>query len=963
MKKIYFLLLAFCFFNGLNAQIVNIPDANFKAKLLEANYSNTIAKDINGNSIKIDVNSNNEIEANEALSVYFLSVESSNIDDLTGISNFSNLYRLYCSGNKLTLLDLKGLKNLVYLHCNDNQLTALDISDLNNIQYLFCQNNQLTSLNISNLNKLTHFYCGSNKLTSVNFNTSVNLQYLGCENNQITTLNISSFLNLKALDCGNNQLTNLNLTGLSTIQTLNCSFNQLPSLNLTGFNNLTDLNCNNNMLTELNVLGLDQLEFLDCSKNNISDLNLIGMSNLHSLDCYENSLTNLNLSGLSNLQEINCSNNKLTNLKVNANLNLADLYCANNQLSNLDLTGLVNLGYLAFSENQLTSIDLKGLTNLVYISFLGNQISTIDFSNSPKITNVDGGKNPIESIDLSLLPNLETLWLGYTPLHSLDLSNSNKLIGINVSNCPNLESINLKNGSVEDLNYLEPELLDYFKIDCSNFSSCPKLKYICADEAELESISQKIASYNYTDCVVGGYCSFDEGGANYTIQGNNRLDSNKNGCDALDLPASNVKFTISDGIETGAVITNDSGNYSIKVKEGAYTITPILENADYFTISPSSVNVTFPTDATSFIQDFCIKPIALHNDLEITLIPLEAARPGFDAKYKLVYKNKGNAPQSGTVNLAFEDNVLDVIISKPVVSNQNENDLSWNFTNLKPFETREIAFTLNVNGPMEIPSVNNGTVLRYKATINTADADENTIDNTFYFDHTVVGSLDPNDKTCLEGDIITPSLIGEYVHYLIRFENTGNYAAQNIVVKDRIDLSKFEISTLIPTSSSHSYITKISEGNKVEFIFENVNLPFDDANNDGYIAFKIKTLPTLVTGDSFDNEANIYFDYNFPVLTNKATSTFKTILDTSDFEFSNFFSVYPIPSNEVLNIAKTKEIEIQSISVYDILGQLVIALPNIKDASKIDISNLRTGNYFLKIKSNNGSSSIKFIKN
>lgn len=101
----------------------------------------------------------------------------------------------------------------------------------------------------------------------------------------------------------------------------------------------------------------------------------------------------------------------------------------------------------------------------------------------------------------------------------------------------------------------------------------------------------------------------------------------------------------------------------------------------------------------------------------------------------------------------------------------------------------------------------------------------------------------------------------------------------------------------------------------------------------------------------------------FPVLTNKATSTFKTTLEKSDFEFSNYFSVYPNPANEVLNISVQKDIKIQSIAVHDILGQLVIALPNIKDVSKIDVSNLRTGNYFLKIKTDKGSSNIKFIRN
>jgi Leucine-rich repeat (LRR) protein len=878
MKKIYFLFLFFCVLNGLSAQIINFTDAKFKAKLLESDINNEIAKKINGVSIKLDINNDGEIQVSEALDVNELYIPNSEISNLSGIENFVNLVGLHCQSNKLINLNLSILSSLEYVDCNDNLLENLTIGD-------------------------------------------------------------------------------------NPLKDLNCFNNQLASLDLSGLTNLTNLNCNNNKLSILDVQEKNELISLDCSMNKITDLNLVGLSNLQSLSCSNNILSNLNISGLTSIWSMDCYNNKLTSLDINENLDLSDLDCSTNLLTDLDLTGLSQLYLLNFFENQITEINITGLSELEYISFFDNKITNIDFSGSPKIIDISGGKNPIESIDLSQLPNLESLWLGYTPIHSLDLSNSNKLKGINVSSCPNLESINLKNGSSEDLNYLEPELLDYFKTDCSNFSNCPKLKYICGDEGELESITQKTKTYNYTDCIVGGYCSFEEGGANYTIQGNNRMDSNKNGCDTSDLPASNIKFSISDGNKTGTIITNDSGNYSIKVKEGTYTVTPILENADYFTISPSSVNVTFPTDITPFIQDFCITPIATHNDLEITLIPLEVARPGFDTKYKLIYKNKGNVVQSGTVNLTFEDIILDLVVSTPAISNQSTNNLSWNFTNLKSFETREITFTINLNGPMEIPAIVNGTILRYKATINTVDTDENTNDNTFYFDHKVVGSLDPNDKTCLEGDIITPSLIGEYVHYLIRFENTGDYPAQNIVVKDVIDLSKFDISTLIPTDASHSYITKISEGNKVEFIFENINLPFDNATNDGYIAFKIKTKPTLVVGDSFENTANIFFDYNFPVETNTAKTTYKTTLGTSDFEFLNYFSVFPNPSNDVLNISTKNNIEIQSIAVYDILGQLVIALPSIKNATKIDVSNLRTGNYFIKIKSDKGSSSLKFIKN
>jgi hypothetical protein len=81
-----------------------------------------------------------------------------------------------------------------------------------------------------------------------------------------------------------------------------------------------------------------------------------------------------------------------------------------------------------------------------------------------------------------------------------------------------------------------------------------------------------------------------------------------------------------------------------------------------------------------------------------------------------------------------------------------------------------------------------------------------------------------------------------------------------------IDLAKFDIATLVPLKSSHDFFTRIN-GNKVEFIFENINLDFNDATNDGYVVFKIKTKPTLVVGNTFTNNANIYFDYNFPITT------------------------------------------------------------------------------------------------
>ncbi len=229
--------------------------------------------------------------------------------------------------------------------------------------------------------------------------------------------------------------------------------------------------------------------------------------------------------------------------------------------------------------------------------------------------------------------------------------------------------------------------------------------------------------------------------------------------------------------------------------------------------------------------------------------------------------------------LTFDDLRTDFVSATPTVDTQLVNTLIWNFSNLQPFETRVINLTLNVNTPLEIPAVNNGDILDFIATINASVIDETPLDNEFNFNQTVVNSYDPNDKTCLEGNTITPENIGKYMHYNINFENIGTADAVNIVVKDIIDTTKFDINSLQLLYASHAVETKIS-GNKVEFIFKNINLPPTIQNpigGHGNVLFKIKTLPTLVIGDQVSNTANIFFDYNAPIQTNEARTTIATL--------------------------------------------------------------------------------------
>ncbi|WAC03502.1 hypothetical protein N7U66_08465 [Lacinutrix neustonica] len=290
------------------------------------------------------------------------------------------------------------------------------------------------------------------------------------------------------------------------------------------------------------------------------------------------------------------------------------------------------------------------------------------------------------------------------------------------------------------------------------FEGNETLVYICDDDEDLSTLESFISSYYPTaTTTVNSYCSFNPGGEFYTILGNNTYDLNGDGCDVSDLDFPNLKYSVTNGIIDESIFSNTNGDYILPVQTGMHTITPLLENTPYFTVVPSSITVDFPTDASPYSQDFCVTPDGVHPDLELIILPLGQARPGFDINYELVYKNKGNTTLSGIVALDFQDDFMDLITANPIVDSQTTDNLSWNYSSLQPFESRSIYFTMNINTPTDTTfPVNGDDVLDFIATIIPIAADETREDNVFELNQTVVNSYDPNDKTCLEGATITP---------------------------------------------------------------------------------------------------------------------------------------------------------------------------------------------------------------
>ena len=963
MKHCYFSIVCFFVVFIAQAQIVNIPDSQFKLALLQQNISTPI-----------DTNSDGEIQVTEAQAVTEIHFFGAFIiNDFTGIQSFPNLIHLrftygamlldnidlsgmshletfeYPSGS-LNTLNLSGLTSLQRLVCDNNSLDAIDLSGLTNLKYIDLSYNAIDTLNLSGLTQLEYLDLNSNfGLIALDVSPCTNLKTLKCNTNQIASLNINGLTQIEYLDCYHNILPGtLNMSNNLNLNYLNCSGNQLTGLNITGLNaSLTYLNCEWNQLSSLNVVGFNNLIDLNFGNNTINTIDLSGLSSIENLKCIENAMPTINVNALTTLKKLNCSNNLLTTINVDQLVNLIDFNCSFNLLSVINVNMLIHLTTLDCSDNQITNLPISNLNQLTSLNCGSNLLTALDISNAPELNRLSCYSNQLTNLDTTNTTKLSSIICSNNLFSSLDFNAITEATEITylIQNNPLLTYVNTKNGT---------------QYPTVSAAGCLNLRFICADEMNINSILSNLNFQGLSNVQINSYCSFVPGGHYNTITGKINLDLDNNGCDPNDYRFPQIRVGINDGINSGASFTNISGDYTFFTQAGNFSITPQLENA-FFTISPLNATLNFNavTNETQ-TQNFCITPLGVHKDVEITIIPLDHARPGFDANYSLAYKNKGNQILSGSINLTFDDAVLDFVSATPNTLSQAINSLNWDYANLIPFESRSIEFTLNVNAPTEIPAVNINDILHYTASISPISGDETIADNDFSLNQTVTGSFDPNDKTCLEGNTITPEMVGNYLHYLIRFQNSGTAAAENVVVKDIIDTNKFDISSLQLTSTSHPQVTKIT-GNKVEFQFQNINLPAeidDEPGSHGYIAFKIKTKNNLVIGNSVSNKADIYFDYNFPIETNTATSTV-ALLGLNQFE-NTTVTVAPNPTKNAVRI--TSKGMITSVQLFDVQGRILETQLFNTETVDFSLSQKNSGVYFIKIITEKGVKTEKIIK-
>ncbi|OBX22843.1 MULTISPECIES: T9SS type A sorting domain-containing protein [Bizionia] len=523
-----------------------------------------------------------------------------------------------------------------------------------------------------------------------------------------------------------------------------------------------------------------------------------------------------------------------------------------------------------------------------------------------------------------------------------------------------LSSVVLKNAS--------GAVVQTFNLDCTAYFGGPGQMDFCESSPflidttgnyylELSGTIGNLDSNNYDTTYNFGSINLYKDNSPHGIYGKVSYDDNADNCATSTYTPENiqVKSTASTSGNVYFSNTNTLGNYGFLFDE-AGTVTTEISNA-VITSNPANYSNTFTTSQAVSNQDFCITSNLSGADVEVVIVPTTDARPGFNSGYSIVYTNNGDTAASGSVDLSFDNTTVNHLSSAPIEDTSTSNSLSWNYSNLLPFETRVIHVFFNINTP---PTVTNGDVLLFDAAISPS-SDANSANNTFILQQITIGSYDPNDAVVLQGPLISASQALDDLYFRIRFQNTGTASAININVNTVLD-ADIDWSTFMPIYASHSYVTSIN-GDQVNFKFDNINLAdstSDEPNSHGFVVFKAKTVSGFVIGDIVECSADIYFDYNLPIITNTATTQIDATLSLEDANnIENSIDIYPNPVNNQFTISIKNEAHYSLITLN---GQVIKQGKLQSGANSLNISNLSNGLYFLQVETRQGISTKKIIK-
>lgn len=409
-------------------------------------------------------------------------------------------------------------------------------------------------------------------------------------------------------------------------------------------------------------------------------------------------------------------------------------------------------------------------------------------------------------------------------------------------------------------------------VNASNYDPAATSDFGCVYEGCVDP-----AADNYSESA-----QVDDGSCSYELDGVVFYDANENGVFdvVLDFPITYQNLVLTPG--NIIATTDNNGYYSFgEFPEGDYSIS-IQENATYPTnTTPANVDVSGGTNEFNDVN-FGLTNSEPVSELCVDIYSWSSSYPcnGEPDLHFVCVRNMGNTVLSGYTEMEYDPAFQGHVEISPidVVSG---NTLQMEYDNLFPGEM--LLFVVSLLGP-DVEYIGETLTSTARAFAFNGGQEVATAESALSME--VTCAYDPNDKQAFPQGYAEPHLIlnDTEIEYLIRFQNTGNAPATNVVVLDSLD-ANLDLSTFQLVANSHNVQTTLNPiTRKATFSFPNIMLP-DSTNNEpeshGLVSFKIRPLPGLNVNDVIENTAHIYFDSNPAIVTN---TTWHTIYECPQSE-------------------------------------------------------------------------------
>lgn len=407
----------------------------------------------------------------------------------------------------------------------------------------------------------------------------------------------------------------------------------------------------------------------------------------------------------------------------------------------------------------------------------------------------------------------------------------------------------------------------------------------------------------------------------------------------------NTRVDLSDGRST---FTNHSGMYWFSASPGNYSVS-VAQPAQWSLTSTGNLGaIVSSPNGSAMERNFGMQPNTALNEFNafVTSGPITCSQT---IPYFLYATNTGN--QMRDLRMTFQ---LDAISSfnsaDPMPTSINGNTLIWDFAAVQPSHIRQVEVRVNTASASYLGTLMNDVV--------TAEARQNgqvLFTTTYAYHPMLMCAYDPNDKQVLPtgtgNQHVTP--METTLDYTVRFMNTGNLPATDVVIVDQLD-ANLDPSTLHIVGSSHAVHVVLEANGIVRFEHMGINLPDSGSNyvgSQGYVRFTIRPLSALPEGTVVENTAEIYFDNNPAIVTNTVFNTFADgATAVNDFEVDGeaTISVRPNPAFDMATIhIGSAFIGRVTIDVYNEAGQKVIRLVRLSNTLILHREDMPAGVYYL----------------